>query len=383
MSIDIKQHELRVAELRKQLVPSTQLVDVLNELAQALSQSDIQRALEVSKEAHKLAYLLHHHLGMAISLARLGWLNLEIGAFETALLQAHEAQFLAEHMHDYVLITRSVHVIAAAQLMAGNFAKAEKLWLRLAQLAQSNNDLPRQADALSSLGRMFEVQRDFDRSLEYYRQGHDIYFELADINHILAKNNMAYALTMRSRHLDALELAEQALRLCDPEWQVWRALFLNTLGATHAHLQRYDLARSEFGESLTLSLSPAGRKTSAVEALLGIARVEVVQNRMPAAYDKLERAIALAAEIKSVPQQIEAHKILFRLYQLAHNQEHADQHHEAYLALQNQIALERIERHASVMRIEVEAEKRRSVWLHDSQEITLGSYILNPHSRPS
>ena len=128
---DIYQLEQRVAELRSLDAPSMQLIDALNAWAQALSRIDVERALEITKEAHTLAYLLRHHTGVTASLARLSWLHLQDGAFDVAVLEAHQAQFMAEQLGDYVLTTRAIFVLATAQRMAGNYVKAETLWRSL------------------------------------------------------------------------------------------------------------------------------------------------------------------------------------------------------------------------------------------------------------
>ena len=61
----------QIADLRAHAVPSTQLIDALNAQAQLLSSINIEQALTLSREAHTLAFLLRHHMGMAVSLARL------------------------------------------------------------------------------------------------------------------------------------------------------------------------------------------------------------------------------------------------------------------------------------------------------------------------
>jgi len=363
----LSQLEQQVAALRMHDVPSIQLIDALNDLAQALSRIDVERAIKVTNEAHTAAYLLRHHTGVVTSLVRLSWLHLEEGTFDTAVIEAHQALFMAEQLGDYVLTTRAIFVLATAQHMAGHYAKAEAHWQHLLGLARATGDLGRQASFLNSLGMLFEDQRMFDRALRHYKQAHDLFVKLGDDDYILTKNNMAVILTARGDYANALALVEQALQMCEPEWHLWRALFLHTLGVVHMHLERYDLARREFDKSLAISLSPTGRKETAVDVLLDRARLELVQNRKAAAYDALEQVIELAAEIKSVPQQIEAHKILCRLYAAARDQTTADHHHDVYLALKNQIALQRIERHVGLMRAEAAAAKQQPEWQQESQ----------------
>ena len=177
--------------------------------------------------------------------------------------------------------------------------------------------------------------------------------------------------------MEALTITQQALQLCDPDWQVWRATILNTVGVIHMNLRQYELARRFLGESLALSQNPSGRKVTAVHNLLDFARLELLNSRLPAAFDALEQALRLATEIKSVPLQAEALQALFRLYLAAHDPERADEYHEAYLQLQRQIETERVDKRMGLIRAEAQAEKQRPAWLQESLQ------FVNLKSSPS
>lgn len=143
--------QAQIIKLRAQPAPSTELIDALNAQAQILSRSDVGQALSISKEAYTLARLLRHHHGVAISLARLSWLHLSDGLFDAAVMEAHEARYLAERMGDYVLVTRAIYVLAVSERMAGNFSRSETLWRELLAIARKHEDQMREAEYLNEL----------------------------------------------------------------------------------------------------------------------------------------------------------------------------------------------------------------------------------------
>ena len=58
----------------------------------------------------------------------------------------------------------------------------------------------------------------------------------------------------------------------------------------------------------------------------------------------------------------------------AHDTANADTHHEAYLALQSQIEMERMDRRMGLIRAEAAVERQRPVWMRESQQLTRGPF---------
>jgi tetratricopeptide (TPR) repeat protein len=359
----------RVDKLRAQPAPSIELIDALNAHAQALSRSDVGKALSISKEAYTLARLLHHHNGVAVSLARLSWLHLSDGLFDAAVIEAHEARFLAEQLNDYVLTTRAIYVLAIAERMAGNLSRSEALWRELLSSAKAQNDHAREADYLNELGVLFEHSSNFPKALAHYQQAHDVHVAMNDSHHVADKNNIAGALSRLGRPDEALAWAERALAICDDDWQVWRATILHTTGVIHMRLNHLAQARKCFEESQSISLSSAGNKETGVDVLLDLGRLALIHNQLHEAISKFEDTVKLATEIKSLLQLREAHKMLNRLYISVHSNAMANAHHEAMLQLDNQLNTMRISRQVSMIRVQAELDLRRPLWLQELQQL--------------
>jgi tetratricopeptide (TPR) repeat protein len=373
---DLKPDQLQqqVESLRAQPAPSNELIDALNAQAQLLSRSDVGRALEISKEAYTLARLLQHHNGIAISLARLSWLHLNEGLFDAAVLEAHEARFLAERLGDYVLVTRAIYVLGVAERMAGNVSRSEGLWQELLKLAREQGDRGREADYLNELGVLFVSAGNDARALAHYELAHQLHVELDHINHIHDKNNIADVLVRLGRAKEAMPWAAQALAACDPSWQVWRAQFLHTAGVIHMQTQHAALAKSYFDESLRISLSKAGSKECAVYVLFDQGRLALLDHQLHDAICKFEEALTLAKDIHSILQLREAHKMLQRMYRSMRSEELANVHHEAGVQLDNQLNTTRMSRQMGLIRMDAELNQHRQRW---SQELQM----LIPASR--
>lgn len=362
---ELQQLKARIAALRAQPAPSIELIDALNAQAHLLSRFDVAQALSISKEAYTLARLLQHHNGVAISLARLSWLHLSDGLFDAAVMEAHEARFLAERLNDYVLVTRAIYVLAVAERMAGNVLRSEMLWRELLALARAKHDLGREADYLNELGVLFVHSGDFAQALEHYELAHGAHVAINDIHHIYDKNNIADVLVRLGRAGEAMRWITQALDGCDPEWQVWRAQFLHTAGVVYMQTKHLEQARRFFSESLVISRSSAGSKETAVFVLLDLGRLALLNNHLHEAICRFEEAITLAKDIQLPLQLREAHKMLHRLYRSNRSDVLADVHHEAVVQLDNHLNTTRMTRHMAIYRIEAELQQRRLQWAQE------------------
>lgn len=360
---NLTQLNRQVAELRAMPAPSTQLIDALNAQAALLSVTDVPVAISVAKEAHALSRQLAYPLGAATSLVRLSWLHLQGGEFEASVVEAREALFLAERLNEYSLIVGATFVIASTQQQAGNYAKAEQHWLNLLKIARERGDRAREADYLSGLGILFQEQGDFSRTLQFKQSAHDIYVEIGDANHVLAKNNVAFALAKLGRSPEGLVWAGEALQTCNPDWRIWRAVILHTMGVVQLNLRQYAEARTAFTEALALSDAPSGRKQISAEVLLDVAKLELATNHVPAAFDALNRAVELAKDVKSAYLESEAHHALYRLHSLSNDASRATTQHGRYLDCRYELGCQRMEKQMLLIRAEAEAVNRQQLWM--------------------
>jgi len=354
--------EERIAELRSTPIPSTGLVDALNAMALELWRVDLLRALATVREARTLSRLLSYHKGAITGLARLSWIHLQIGEFDTAVREAHETQFFAEQAGDYVLILNALYTITHAYQMAQDFKRAEASWQKMLNLAQTHGDQLRKADYWLSLGLLYLDTGRYQRALDLTLRAKELYTTLNDATLALAINNAAFALAYLGRNTEALTWAEDALARCDPEQSIWRAEFLNTIGVIRLNQEEYGLARACLDESLALSLAPGGRKMDAAITLMDMAKLELAQKNMPAAFNALERATLVAGEAQSHALEAKAQNAIAKLYVLAHDWNGADYYHDRYMGHKYRVGIDRVEKEVILIRVAAEVNSQHQVW---------------------
>jgi len=356
----------KVTDLQSRLSPSEHLVDTLNDLALELWRTDLLRALGAAREARTLARLLHYHKGAVTSLVRLSWIHLQIGEFDTAVLEAHEAKYFGERLDDYVLVLNALYTITAAYQLAQEFKKSEAVRLEMLKIAQAHKDRAREADYWVDLGLLYLDMGHYQPALDMTLRGKDLYVKLNDNRLALTLNNIAHILTKMGRHDEALIRAEESLARLDPEWVVWQASFRLVKGEIHVNRQEYDLARPCLDESLRLNLMPGGRKRFAALALIQIATVDLAHNNVPDAIDALGRASSLAGEAQCPAIQAEAQQAIARLYIRAREWDWADKYHDRYLGHKFRVGIDRMDKQTSLMRLAAEVERQRPMWTQQS-----------------
>jgi tetratricopeptide (TPR) repeat protein len=354
----------KVQQRRAASMPSTQLVDVLVARARVLSDSNHKQALADAKEAHTLSRLLRYPTGIVRSLIRLSWLHLQDGRFDIAALEAREAEFLATRSNNYALQADAAYIVADIEQRAENFDKAETLWLRLLDLAHRHKDVMRQADYCTMLGILYEQQGNYERALTYKQYAHDLYLSQNDKQHIAAKNNLACVLIKTGKWEEALDWATQAYVLCQTQHSAWRAAVLHTLGVIAMQQGRLTEARATFEQSLSICTTLGNQPRIMTEVLLDLSKLELTQNRLPAAFDALDRAVSCAASAGAIAQSADAHHALYRLYSIARSPEQANLHHEKYLHYQHQLGCQRIDQQIQLIRVDAEVAQRQTDWLH-------------------
>ena len=361
----IQQLEQHVQSLQAAPAPSTQLVDALNELADAYNPLDIHKGIDTAQSAGILARFLLYPQGEADSLIQLSWLLIQDHRFESAYLQIEHALYIAKQLNDKQRQAKSIYLLGVVHHEAGNYLKAESLWQELLAQSRRDRDRRREADYLTALGILHQEQSNLALAYEYKQQAHDLYIELDDPHQVISLNNLAYLLTRMGQHDKAMALAGEALRRCSPDSKSWRSTILHTLGLIQLHLHHHNEARRLMDESVALARN--ANKQQAVRALIDLAMLEWERSNRPDACAALMDALTLAVEIKSIKLQGQVHQCLYRYYLQMKAYEAASRHHEQYLACDHEMGCKRMEKQVQIMRANAAVLSKRLEWARDSQ----------------
>ncbi len=363
----IQQLEQHIAMLRQAPAPSPELVDALNELAGAYTPVNLQKGIDAAQSAATLARFLRYPQGEADSLISLCWLLIRDSQIDAAFLQAQHALYIAQQLGDASRQAKSMHLLAVVHHEAGNYVKAEALWLELLTQARQEGDRNREADYLTALGILRQEQADLSQAYEFKRQAHEIYVDLNDAHLVISLNNLAYLLTKMGTHDQALSMATEALKRCPPEFKSWRSTILDTLGLIHHHQRNHQEARRLLNESIYIALGSSINRQQAIRSLINLSKVEWECNNRPAAIECLWRALTLAEEIKSVKLQAQIHQSLYRFYLHMKAYDAASQHHEQYLARDHEMGCKRMEKQVQIMRANAALINLRPEWMRESR----------------
>lgn len=347
--------------------PSIELADALNALAVAYASVDIKKGIETAQSAILLSRQLLYPQGEVDSLIELSWLLIRDSQIDAAFLQVQHALYIAQQLGDTHRQAKCSHVLAVVHHEAGNYLKAETLWLELLAKARQDGDIKREADYLTAMGILKQEQSDLALAYEFKRQAHEIYIQQDDSNLVISFNNLAYLLNRMGRHDQALVLATEALNRCALEIKSWRSTILDTLGLIHHHLRNYTEARHFFNESIAIALEGNANRQQAVRSLLDLSKLEWECSNRPAACECLLRALNVAEEIKSVKLQSLAHHSLYRYFLQMRAYEAASHHHEQYLACDHEMGCKRMEKQVQIMRANAAVLNLRREWMRDSQ----------------
>ncbi|MDR6217111.1 EAL domain-containing protein [Deinococcus soli (ex Cha et al. 2016)] len=295
-------------------VPATRAdVDRLNDEADAVLMTSMQRSRDLAGQALTLATRLSYEAGEARARMLCGYGHYFLSEYPEALRLFDQSEALAARIGALATQTRAVNGQAIILVTQGQYGAGMDRHLHCLQLGQSSGDRVAQARSLNNIGNLYLDLRDFDTALAYHQDalalardlGHDLMVSSASINAALDFNYLG-------RFEEALALNRATLA-----------------GAqARGYRQHEFLLRANMAANLLGLNRPAEALAQAVSALRGsedlgdrenLCDALVMQGRAlralhdPQARAVLERAAALADELGVSFRQIEAHQELSEL----------------------------------------------------------------------
>ena len=146
-------------------------VDLINDLAWEISDTDPTQAQSLAEEAHTLATSIDnsaepYQLGVAYSLRTSGYLNQRLGEYPLGLSQLLEAQTIFESLNHIDGFPDVFDGIAGIYYQISNFPEALQNAYRQLEAAQSIGDQQRIANANNNLAAIYYETGDYERSVE-------------------------------------------------------------------------------------------------------------------------------------------------------------------------------------------------------------------------
>jgi signal transduction histidine kinase len=319
-----------------------QRVDLLNELAWALSDTEMQRAYALAEEAHTLASGLSrntpYEAGIARSLRTLGYINQRLGDFPAAVSQLHAAQEMLEALGLNDVLADTFDGLASLYAQTGDYVEGLKFIQRQLDAARNAGDERRVANAHNNFAAIYaqtgQIERAFQTLEENLQRARDLNYERIEF---LSCANLSWNFRESGDSANAFEYARRALEVSRRAgFELFEAHAYDMLGGACARLGNFEQGIHYLQLGLGAARHLEGRVTTAM-LLNTLAETYAAADQVEEAMAALRECIATAELIDEKSELNQAHLSLSRLYEqqgdLAAALRHLHQHIEIKEAL--------------------------------------------------
>jgi serine phosphatase RsbU (regulator of sigma subunit) len=146
-------------------------VDVINQLAFEIRNSDTQRSITLCKEAQKISSDINYSEGKAAALANEGFCYVQITNFELALEKSFEALQIFEKLKHEKGSALTHYNLCLVYQRIGNYSNGLDHITKSINISQKNNDGPEIARCMLQLGFLYAMLNDYPGAIECYDRG--------------------------------------------------------------------------------------------------------------------------------------------------------------------------------------------------------------------
>jgi signal transduction histidine kinase/tetratricopeptide (TPR) repeat protein len=347
------------AEVRKE-------IDALNDLAWALSDTDMQRAQSLSQKAHTLATSIDngaeaYQLGSAYALRTLGYLNQRLGDHSLGLSQLIEAQRIFESLNHEHGLPDVLDGMAGIYYQIGNFPEALKYAYQQLDAAERLGDKRRIANANNNLACIYFDTGDHKRSIETLSKNLQIAAETGFKRiEALSHMNLAETYSAAEDYEKALEHGLSALRANrEAEFVLFEVFSLKIIGETYLKMGNSSQALHYLEETLALCRKQDAKPFEG-PILLSIGQTYRDMRQFDLALDQLRQGLVVAQSINARGELFRIHLLMSEIFEqqgdFAQALYHFRQHHSVKESVFNEKADERLK----VLQVVYDTETARS-----------------------
>jgi signal transduction histidine kinase len=355
----------RIEELERQLAACEGLsptdvrrkADLLNELAWALSDTDLQRAYALGEAGFELASsptdgMPPYQAGIARSLRTLGYLNQRLGNHPLGLnqllkaLEICEAQSLADTLPDVL------DGIAAIYGQIGEYPTSLDYIHRQLAAAHRIEDKRLVANAHNNLANIYLEMHDVDRTIATFQHNLQIAEEIGyDRIAVLSLLNLALVHHVAGDNEQAISYAQRGLADSQTAGFAIFEIYANDIvGRVYRQMGNVEAALPYLKKAQMLSQATASKVTE-TSMFLNLGEAYRDLRRIDLALESFQRGAALAAEIDAKSELSTAHRLLAELHEEVDEPALALAHYKQHQAIREVVAGEKAEQRLQVLQI--------------------------------
>jgi diguanylate cyclase (GGDEF)-like protein len=317
-------------------------VELLNELALVLEDSNLSYAIRVVDEAVALARSLDESQDeadnvVANSLFTRGLLNLETTNYELAISSIYQALPLITRLKDDLLNGRAFEVLSKANFALGNAAEGFEFSWQALGYYESLTDHRWQAGLYNLIGRQYLEMRQFEWAEKYFQQAFD---ELEGLpkNKTHADIHLNWSLldTQKEKFERASHHVREAVeiyRSFDAMDKLTKALVI--LARVHEAQKDYDGGLKHLAQALQIT-EEYGFLYRRVRVLLAMGQIALEKQDYDQAFRQLHEALELSDQLNMRREGYRIHRSLARAYKQTGSFDRSLDHFENFYRLEKQ-----------------------------------------------
>ncbi|MFL7869870.1 MAG: tetratricopeptide repeat protein [Anaerolineales bacterium] len=341
----------RIQHLEKQLAelddaPEARIrekIDLINDLAWLLADTDTKRSLTLSETSYRLAESgggngSLYKEGMAYSLRTQGYLNQRLGNHSTGLVQLMKAKETLESLGIIDGLPDVYDGIAGIYFQVGSFPNALTYVYRQLDAAVQVGDKRLIANAYNNLAVIYIESEDYEQG----EATRDLCLKLAiESGHTriecLSYINIAEVRLRTGKYQQALEFGSRGLNLSrEAGFELFEIYSLDILGKTYLKLGETNKGLKSLESVLALSRK-IDAKPSECMVLLSLGEALLEMQEPDLAVKWLEQSLSVAQTINASVEVYKTYKAISKAYEQKGNYSDALAHYKQYHAIRGQI----------------------------------------------
>lgn len=348
-------------EKLNQALDSEQQVDILNELAVALSHHDPVQSREIGEKALQLAESIKYQLGIVNSYIQLAEVTYHYGDYNNSLRCALKALPLARSTGLEAQESRALTLIGNTHHIAGDFHSAQQCYLDALRIIEKSGDKTGLSSIMTNIGIIYGESGNHVEAVHHLQRGIDLAREAGMDGVSIAQriNNLAVCYSRMEQHEKAIEHSQVALELFEKHNnQAGVILSHDVIASSYLATHNYDQARAGYEKALSVA-NLVHSEFLVAYIHRQIAALLKEEGRYQEAISLFESSVHTLEEQGDKPDLIEAHQKLSEAYKAAGYFEKALAHHEIAHLIHKEVFNQQSDLRLKMLQTVYEVEKAR------------------------
>ena len=355
MSDTVEQLKQSLASLGAE--PSTEKVDVLNELAGETNFDDPDRKGELASQALEMARQLSYPRGIAWGLLNQATRDYFVGAFDAALNKGLESINLFRELEDEEGIATVLLGLGLVYWSIGQFDRAVESLHQSIDKLHGLGIKDREGWALTSLGGVYESVGDLEKAYECQTQCLELFRGMEyRLGEGRALTGLGSILQRQGKLDEALQYHFMSLELSrEGGNEMGESRALNDIGTLYQAKGALDQAEEFLSQALQIRRRVRNWPAE-ITTLIDLGNLSSQKHKLDEALTYLRRALDLSLKAKTQPKIYRAHEALSHTYEARGDFRKALEHHRAFQRVKEEVLGEQTNTKLKNLQIKFEAE---------------------------